>query len=204
MVSIPSPPSGARTVFLRLLRWRILARHLRIFAHPEVRSLFHWQYSNGLILTLWGTVVAMVALAATLDNAPRLFNWAYFFAAAAFFWSLGSWLTSDKVQAHIGHRRSKWMWSGVAFISIGIHWLVAVCQGCPKHQGITSAEWSYSALNRRGRFTELRVSICLNRRPGDDIRKCRARFSCLSTRCYTDRVRYLVGVRQASVRLYIG
>lgn len=76
-----------------------LQTNLHIFDRPKVKKAFHWKNSNGLIFFLWGVVIAMVALGAGLDNAAYLFKWAYFFAVAAFVWSIGSWLTSDTVQS---------------------------------------------------------------------------------------------------------
>jgi hypothetical protein len=69
----------------------------QLWSRPSIRTLFHWKNSNGLIFFLWGAVIAMAALGATLDNADYLFKYAYVFAVAGFLFLLGSWLTSKTV-----------------------------------------------------------------------------------------------------------
>lgn len=60
-------------------------------------GVFHWKTSNGVIVGLWGAVVAMAALGATLDNADYLFNWAYGFAILSYSVTLGAWFTSRTI-----------------------------------------------------------------------------------------------------------
>jgi hypothetical protein len=83
---------------LHVRRLRIMSCYFHMLDRAALRQIFHWKNSNGVIVALWGAVVAMAALGASLDNAPELFEWAYSFAVCAFVWSLGSWLTSDALQ----------------------------------------------------------------------------------------------------------
>lgn len=72
---------------------------MSVFDQPAVRGFFHWQYSGVVIPLFWGTMFAVVGLAATIDGLEFLFGWAYFFAACGFLWSVGYWLTSDVLEA---------------------------------------------------------------------------------------------------------
>ena len=82
--------------------WRGIMR-VHIFDRPKVRRTFHWKHSNGLILALWASVMAMAALGTSLDNASYLFKCSYLLSAAAFVWSVGSWFTADALH-RMGHK----------------------------------------------------------------------------------------------------
>jgi hypothetical protein len=86
-----------RRVFLFALRWRIIFRRSEIGNDPKWRSIFHWQHSNGVTLSLWAGVIAMIALGAQLGQ-PWPFYVGYLFGFGAYAWSVASWFTSDALR----------------------------------------------------------------------------------------------------------
>ncbi len=88
----PSPTFHRVRVFLGLCKF---------YAHRSykpLQSFFHWNYSGGIILFCWGSVMACVGIATFFAEDAFFFNWAYFFSVAALVWSLGYWLTSDTLE----------------------------------------------------------------------------------------------------------
>lgn len=90
-------------------------RKIDIWDKPRVRWLFNW--NHGLALWLWGAVLAMVGLGASLDNADYPFKYAYGLAVVAYIFSLGAWMTSKTVEKerrpsrHQKRRSGKTRWS---------------------------------------------------------------------------------------------
>jgi hypothetical protein len=81
----------------RILRFKMqaFAAFIRVASgfnslRNRTRAFFHWQYSGGLILTLWALVPAMVSLSD--------FQFAYAFAGFAVFFTLGFITTAEQIK----------------------------------------------------------------------------------------------------------
>jgi flagellar biosynthesis protein FliQ len=57
-------------------------------------QIFRWQYSNVFIALFWGMAIAMLSIAAAVEERDLWFILTYIFAVAATIWSIGAWLTS--------------------------------------------------------------------------------------------------------------
>jgi hypothetical protein len=67
-------------------------------AFKPLQDFFHWNFSGGFILFFYGLAVAMIGLATYFSNADYFFNWAYFFGVCGLIWSLGHWVTSERLE----------------------------------------------------------------------------------------------------------
>jgi hypothetical protein len=69
--------------------------------HPpssEIRGLFRWKYSGGLIFLFYPLGFAMIGIGLAADRYQSSFRLAYLFFVLAYIWFVGWWLTSDPLE----------------------------------------------------------------------------------------------------------
>jgi len=69
--------------------------------YDRAKKFFHWKYTNWALGIFWTGGVGMVSIAVALSGiADVAFDFAYVFFVVASIWTLGSWLTCNRLRRY--------------------------------------------------------------------------------------------------------